>query len=213
GDVPVALSALGAPMRKHEPLEKPVFGLCRTEAWDRAEPTTRAAVEAAAARLELAGAQVREIVLGAPFAGLIETQIAIMGAEAAASLRRELDDRPYDLSPKLREFLEAGRAVTPERLRAAHFQADTCRRELEGLFKGVDALLTPASVGEAPVGLESTGDPLFNRIWTLLGNPCVSLPVLQGPAGMPLGLQLIGPRGRDETLLAAAEYVMREFAA
>ncbi|HEY6911169.1 MAG TPA: amidase [Myxococcales bacterium] len=213
GDVPVVLSALGAPMRKHDPLEKPVFGLCRTEAWDRAEPTTRAAVEGAAARLELAGAQVREIVLGAPFAGLIETQIAIMGAEAALSMRRELDERPYDLSQRLREFLEAGRAVTPERLRAAHFQADTCRRELEGLFKGVDALLTPAAVGEAPVGLESTGDPLFNRIWTLLGNPCVSLPVLQGPAGMPLGLQLVGPRGRDETLLAAAEYVMEEFAA
>lgn len=213
GDVAVALSALGAPLHKHELAAKPVFGLCKTEAWDRGEPTTRAAVEAAGARLELAGAQVREIVLGPPFAGLIETQIAIMGAEAAASLRRELDERPYDLSPRLREFLEAGRAVTPERLRAAHFQADTCRREMEGLFKGVDALLTPAAVGEAPVGLESTGDPLFNRIWTLLGNPCVSLPVLQGPAGMPLGLQLVGARGRDEVLLAAAEYVMREFAA
>jgi amidase len=212
-DVPLALSALGAPLRKHEPPAKPVLAVCKTEAWDRAEPTTRAAVEAAAARLELAGAQVREVVLGAPFAGLIETQIAIMGAEAAVSMRRELEQRPYDLSAKLREFLEAGRAVTPERLRAAHFQADTCRRELEALFKGVDALLTPAAVGEAPSGLESTGDPLFNRIWTLLGNPCVSLPVLQGPAGMPLGLQLVGPRGRDEVLLAAAEYVMGEFAA
>ncbi len=168
-------------------------------------------MEGAATRLELAGGQVRELALGPSFAGLIDAQIAIMGAEAAVSLRRELEERPYDLSPRLREFLEAGRAVTPERLRAAHFQADTCRRELEALFRGVDALLTPATVGEAPAGLASTGDPLFNRIWTLLGNPCVSLPLLQGPAGLPLGLQLVGPRGRDEVLLAAAEYVTRVF--
>jgi len=212
-DVPVALSALGAPLRKHEPAAKPVFALCRTEAWDRAEPATRSAIEGAAARLELSGAQLREVVLGAPFAGLIDSQIAIMGAEAAVSLRRELEERPHDLSERLREFLEAGRAVTPERLRAAHYQADTCRRELETLFKGVDALITPAAMGEAPEGLTTTGDPLFSRIWTLLGNPCVSLPVLQGPAGLPLGLQLVGPRGRDETLLGAAEYVLREFAA
>jgi hypothetical protein len=70
-----------------------------------------------------------------------------------------------------------------------------------------DVLLTPAAAGEAPVGLASTGDPAFSRIWTLLGVPCLSLPVLRGPAGLPLGLQLIGARGRDEDLLAAASWI------
>ncbi len=207
-DVPVAMAALGAPFRKHEVKQSPVFGLCRTEAWDRAEPSTRRVIEAAASRL---GA--REVGFGPSFAGLIDAQIAIMGAEAAVSLRGELERHADALSPRLLGFLEAGRSVSPERLRAAREQAERCRGELEAIFAEVDALLTPAAVGEAPQGLSATGDPVFSRIWTLLGTPCVSLPVLQGPAGLPIGLQLVGARGRDEALLASAAFVLQELAA
>ncbi|HZX93333.1 MAG TPA: amidase [Myxococcales bacterium] len=204
-DVPVALSALGAPLRPRPPESRPVFGLCKTETWDRAEPSTRSAVEAAAARLQRAGLEVREVQLGASFAGLVDAQIAIMGAEAAASLRFELEQRSSELSPRLREFLQTGRAVPAERLQAARERAERCRAELDAIFVGVSALLTTAAGGEAPLGVSATGDPLFCRIWTLLHTPCVSLPVLRGPAGLPLGLQLVGPRGRDEILFAAAE--------
>ena len=203
-DVPVAMAALGAPLRRHEPKREPVvFGLCRTEAWDRAEPSTRSAIEAVAARLDA-----REVKLGPAFDGLVEAQLAIMGAEAAVSLGRE---DPGGLSARLREFLEAGNAVPAERLRAAHAQAGRCRLELDAIFasSGVDALFTPAAAGEAPHGLAATGDPIFSRIWTLLGAPCASLPVLQGPAGLPLGLQLVGARGGDESLLASCAAVMR----
>ncbi len=100
--------------------------------------------------------------------------------------------------------------MTPERLRAARDQADRCRRELDGIFAGVDALLTPATLGEAPAGLDATGDPIFCRIWTLLGTPCFSLPVLSGPAGMPLGLQVVGSRGRDADLISAASWILRQ---
>ena len=79
---------------------------------------------------------------------------------------------------------------------------------MDEVLRGIDAVLTLAAAGEAPQGLAATGDPLFCRIWTLLGMPCVSLPVLHGPAWLPIGLQLAGARGADERLLAAAAFVM-----
>jgi len=201
-DVPLVLSVLSG--AEEEPIRtaKPKLGFCRTEAWPRATAETQKAVEGAASRL---GA--REIELGPAFDGLIDAQIAIMGAEAASELKEEPESR---LSAKLSTFLGDGAKVTPERLRAARDQADRCRRELDGIFAGVDALLTPATLGEAPAGLDATGDPIFCRIWTLLGTPCFSLPVLSGPAGMPLGLQVVGSRGRDADLISAASWILRQ---
>ena len=184
---------------------RPRLAFVRTEAWPRAEPSTQEAVEAAAARL-----RAPEMELGASFAGLVDAQIAIMGAEANEAMRAEPRDR---LSPRLQKFLDDGASVTPERLRAAHEQAERCRREIDGIFEDVDALVTPAAVGEAPRGLEATGDPLFCRIWTLLGTPCVSLPVLEGPAGLPVGLQVVGRRAAEGRLLGAAKWILSEMAA
>ena len=154
------------------------------------------------------GAEVREVELPASFKGLLEAQVAIMGGETAISLRRELEDSPGELSARLREVLEAGRACSAEQLAKAQAQAALCRGDLDRLLGPLDALLTLAVAGEAPVGLDSTGDPSFCRIWTLLGTPCVSLPVLRGPAGLPVGLQLVGKRGGDEELLGAAAFVL-----
>lgn len=181
---------------------RPRLGLCRTEAWPRATPETRAAVENAARRL---GA--REIDPGSSFAGLIDAQIAIMGAEAHQALRAKPQ---MQLSPRLRQFLQEGAKVSPTRLRAAHEQAESARRAIDAIFQDVDAVVTPAAVGEAPQGLEATGDPIFSRIWTLLGTPCISLPVLAGPEGLPVGLQVVGPHSGEARLLGAAEWVLGE---
>jgi amidase len=186
------------------PLEKPRLALCRTELWDRAEPSTRAAVEQASAALERAGAEVREIELGRSFQGLADAQIAIMGAEAVKALHLEPQGQ---LSPRMRDFLQQGTSVTAERLREARQQAERCRREIAQVFKGLDAVVTPAVVGEAPASLDSTGDPIFSRIWTLLHVPAISLPVLRGPAGLPVGLQLVAPIGADARLIAAAKWI------
>ena len=70
-----------------------------------------------------------------------------------------------------------------------------------------DVLIAPSACGEAPVGLEVTGDPIFSRMWTLLGSPCISLPMGLGSNGMPLGLQLIGPMRDEEALFRAARWV------
>ena len=200
-DVPLLLGALaGAPARE-VPEAKPRLAFCRTEAWPRAAPETRTLLEKAGMSL---GA--REIELGPGFTGLIDAQIAIMGAEAARALK---DEPEAEISGKLREFLRAGREVSAERLRAAREQADSCRRALDAIFEDLDAILTPAAVGEAPPGLDATGDPVFCRIWTLLGVPCVSLPVLQGPSGLPIGLQIVGRRGADERLVSSAAWILR----
>ncbi|HEX9579406.1 MAG TPA: amidase [Myxococcales bacterium] len=193
-DVPLLMTALGAPLQLRE--LKPRLAFCRTAQWHLCQ--TPELIERAAAAL---GAEESHL----SFAGLAEAQIAIMGAEAAQSMR---EDRSR-ISPGLREFLEAGARVTPDQLAAAHARADMGRGEIAALFTEFDAIVTPAAAGEAP-GIESTGDPAFSRIWTLLGVPSVSLPLLEGPAGLPVGLQLIGPRGEDERLLAAAAWVMQE---
>jgi len=197
-DIPLLVSVLAASPLQIRPA-RPRLGFCRTEAWAHVAPETQTAMEKAAKAL---GA--RDVDPGASFAGLIDAQIAIMGAEAAETLGDEPEER---LSPKLRDFLRAGTKVTPDRLAAAREQAERCRRELDATFEKVDVLLTPAAVGEAPEGLGATGDPIFCRIWTLLGVPCLSLPVLKGPAGLPIGLQIVGRRGHDAELLAAAAWI------
>jgi len=193
-DIPLFMSVLAPSPMQIRPA-RPRLGFCRTEAWARATPQTQTAMEKAAKAL---GA--RDVDPGPSFAGLIDAQIAIMGAEAAKTLGDEPEER---LSPKLREFLRAGTRVTPDRLAAAREQADRCRRELDATFEKLDTLLTPAAAGEAPEGLGATGDP----IWTLLGVPCLSLPVLKGPAGLPIGLQIVGRRGHDAELLGAASWI------
>jgi amidase len=84
--------------------------------------------------------------------------------------------------------------------------AEAFRRYLDDIFAGIDVLLTPSAAGEAPEGLGSTGDPSFNSIWTLAWTPCVTLPAGRGPKGLPLGIQLVGPRFADEKLLDQAAW-------
>ena len=71
-----------------------------------------------------------------------------------------------------------------------------------------DAILTPAATGVAPEGLAYGGDPIFNSMWTLLHAPCLSMPVMSGERGLPIGLQLVGPRYSDARIIAAARRVL-----
>jgi len=80
---------------------------------------------------------------------------------------------------------------------------------LDAFFGGCDAVLVPAAPGEAPVGLGNTGDPVFNRMWTLLGVPCVTLPARWAENGLPTGVQLVGRLGNDPRLLACAGFLER----
>ena len=111
------------------------------------------------------------------------------------------------LSPALRDYLEGARAVTAEDAEAAAALGEQCRGALPGVLAGLDALLVPGVLGEAPLRSEGhTGDPLLCRAWTLLGAPAISVPGLVGPAGLPIGVQLVGLPAGEERLLGAAAW-------
>jgi Asp-tRNA(Asn)/Glu-tRNA(Gln) amidotransferase A subunit family amidase len=169
-------------------------------------------VEGAARALAAAGALVRDVELAEDGDSLAEAQATVMGVEAASTLSHLRTSQPEALSSKLRKFLDAGLATPPGRYRAALALAEAGRRKAAETFLDVDVLLTPSAIGEAPAGLEATGDPAFNRITTLLGLPCLNVPGAVGPEGLPVGLQLVGRAGGDAALLAVATWVTAQLA-
>jgi Asp-tRNA(Asn)/Glu-tRNA(Gln) amidotransferase A subunit family amidase len=183
------------------------IGICRTYEWKHALPETIAALEAAALKLGAAGAAVSEIKLPPTYANLVQAQCDIMFVEEAQSLAYERLAHAASLSGNLRGALDAGFAVTPERYDAAQTLARNCRRTLADVFADCDVLLAPSAPGAAPAGLTMTGDPVFNRMWTLLRTPCVTLPVAAAANGLPVGLQVIGAFGSDVETLAAAHWI------
>ena len=187
--------------------EAPRIGMCRTYEWDRAQPETIAAFEDVAKRLRAAGARVHDVTLPPPFAGLADAQVSIMVSEVARSLSHEWLVHRESLSAEMIAMIEAGLAVSPERYDAARSLARTCRATLPEIFDGFDVLVAPSTAGEAPLGIKATGDPLFNRIWTLLRTPCVHLPSGLGPRGLPVGVTVAGPIGADRATLLAADWI------
>ena len=185
----------------------PRIGLCRSPQWDRATPEMQAALEDAGRRLSAAGAVVRDFTLPDPFNGMLAAQMAVGTWE----IGRTLADEYLRHGDKLRELLRqrCGEAwdVKPEDYLAAQKLARECRAMFPQALGEFDVLLTPAATGEAPKGLDWTGDPCFNQMWTLLYGPCVSLPAALGPNGLPLGLQVVGRMDDDARTLAAAHWV------
>jgi len=187
--------------------EKPRIGLCRTHEWDQADNDSQSAVLAAAKSLEAAGAALVDVALPASFADLVEQQKLVMAQNAARDLAFEYNQHRDRISRHVIALIEQGRAVDFTTYQAALAAAKEGRRLLDGIFEDVDVLLCPSAPGEAPRGLHGTGDPIFNRMWTLLGNPCVNLPGHLGGTGLPVGVQAVGAHGQDEKLLAHCQWM------
>jgi Asp-tRNA(Asn)/Glu-tRNA(Gln) amidotransferase A subunit family amidase len=188
------------------------FGLYRTPMWDQAEPSTAAALDHARAALERAGARVGEIAVPPEHHGLTAAQETIMGFELVRSLAYERLRHSAELSPRLAQLLDAGMAVGADAYDAAQAETAAARARLDVFFGACDAVLAPAAPGAAPPGLGYTGDPVFNRMWTLLGAPCITLPSIWGENGLPTGIQLVGRIGDDIRLMAAALFAERALA-
>jgi len=193
-----------------EPPFPPRLAFVKSPAWDRAEEETRAAFQELTTAL---GDLVEELELPESARAAWDWHRTIMEAEMAASLDAEWEKGRNRLSESLRGRLARGREV-----RALDYQQALARIPLlnagfEDLFARCDAILTPAAPGTAPRGLDSTGDPAFCTLWTLCGMPAISLPLMQGANGLPLGVQLVGPRAGDARLLRTARWLVAQVAA
>ena len=187
----------------------PRIALCRTPWWTDLDPAVQEGLYVVAGHLARGGAEVAEIMLPTGFAALVDAQKTVMAHEAAASLGAEVDRHGEAFSAALRRIVAEGRTISRPRYLEALRQAEECRRDLGATFSSHDLLLTPASSGEAPEGLDATGDPLHSRSWTLLGLPTLTLPALRGPTGLPLGVQCVADAGQDERLLGAGAFIER----
>jgi Asp-tRNA(Asn)/Glu-tRNA(Gln) amidotransferase A subunit family amidase len=196
----------------HRPIAKldtpPRIAVCFTPHKNELQPEGIAAIEDAAARLAKAGARVGEYAMPQEMFTMREGQktlSAFEGPRAAADEAR----RFYDLLSKSfqEDKLAAGAKIDYATWVAARKLGERGRAAVDATFADIDVILTPPARGEAPPGLERTGDATFNLLWTYLWMPCVTLPYTRGPAGLPVGIQLVGRQHEDAKLLDLAAWV------
>lgn len=179
-------------------------GFCRTFEWGEIDPVGRDVVEAGVAGLT-DHLDVVDVDLPVMMRGIVQAQQVIMNVECADELADVRAEHGDLLSSTLLQVLDAGEAWRWAYGPAVDHAA-LGRALLDQLFAEVDVLIAPAVLGEPP-GVESTGDPLLCRMWTLLGTPAIAVPGLTGPSGLPVGVQVIAPPGRDAIALGAAERI------
>jgi Asp-tRNA(Asn)/Glu-tRNA(Gln) amidotransferase A subunit family amidase len=201
-----------SPANLHSAFESPPtesrIAFVRSPVWGEAEQSTQQTFLALAAEL---GSSCDEADLPEAFGEAVGAHRILMIAGIARNLRAYADDDA--LSAYMRATIDEGRGIAA----VDYLAALDCRAQLgaaiDKLFEPYDAILTPAAPAEAPIGLETTGSPIFCTLWTLIGMPAISLPLLRGPHGMPLGVQLVGRRHGDGRLLRAARWLTERLAA
>jgi Asp-tRNA(Asn)/Glu-tRNA(Gln) amidotransferase A subunit family amidase len=185
----------------------PRVGVCRSINWSQAEPGMKTAFEDAAARLERAGAVLVDAEMSDVFAGIETSFRVISTVEGTRALGEEIARHLASLNHYIRSAHEQAKVNDQAAYDKAQQHALACRRSLAETFGRCDVLITPSAAGEAVADLTSVSNSAFNRIWTLMHTPAVSLPVANGPNGMPLGLQVVGPAGADDRTIATAQWI------
>src|SRR5262245_34277441 len=186
------------------PLE-PMLAFIKTPHWELVDAEAK---EAFGELIEALGEQVEEVELFPSAHAAWDWHQTIMDVEMAANFEREWTHGRDQLSPQLRTLIERGREVRAVDYQRALRSLPPVVDSLDELFmERYDAILTPAARGTAPKGLAATGDPRFCTLWTLLGMPALSLPLMQGAGGLPLGVQLVGRRHFDARLLRTARWL------
>lgn len=188
-----------------EPPLPPMFAFIKTPMWDRADDETK---EGFAEIIEDLGSQAEEVELFPSAVDAWQWHQNIMSAEMAANLEREWEKSRDRLSEQVRTLIKRGQEVRAIDYQRALAQINPIHESFVELFEQrYDAILTPAAPSAAPKGLSSTGDPAFCTLWTLCGMPAISLPLLQSTNGLPIGVQLVGPRLGDARLLRTARWL------
>jgi Asp-tRNA(Asn)/Glu-tRNA(Gln) amidotransferase A subunit family amidase len=189
----------------------PRIALVRTHLWAQASAAMQNAVETAARIGEAAGAKVADLTLAPLLQDAYEAQFTIQDYEVFRALAFEYERHRDMIGIQLREQLDRAAAVSADRYDAARRTASRGRQLLADAMAQHDIIMTPSAPGAAPRGLGSTGDPMFNRLWTLMGAPCVNIPGFYD-SDLPLGIQIVGRFGRDRATLEAALFLQRAIA-
>jgi Asp-tRNA(Asn)/Glu-tRNA(Gln) amidotransferase A subunit family amidase len=183
----------------------PKLAFVRSPAWEHAADDTKAGF---AELVDALGERVQELELPEVFDDAIEQHRIIMEADLAKSFAAEYERGREQLSARLCEMIERGQQVRAVDYNRAVDQIQLLNTALGEIFRHYDAIVTPAAPGEAPTGLDSTGSPIFCTIWTLCGVPALTLPLLSGAAGLPIGVQLVAQKGDDARLLRTARWLV-----
>ncbi|MBX2837919.1 MAG: amidase [Gammaproteobacteria bacterium] len=190
-----------------EPPLPPKFAFVKTAAWDQADSDTQ---EGLAEVVDALGDQVTEVSLADSFSGVWSDIKAINEAEIAAWYGPLYRNAKEQLDPSNISQIESGMAISASRYIEAMGQRSHLNGILEEIFDEYDAIICPSAIGEAPKGLSVTGDPVFCSPWSLCGVPAVTLPLLQGSDGLPIGVQLVGANLDDGRLLRTARWLHQE---
>jgi Asp-tRNA(Asn)/Glu-tRNA(Gln) amidotransferase A subunit family amidase len=193
------------------PPAAPRIALARTHLWPQASAAMQQAVESAARSAAAAGATVVDLTLPPILEEAYAAQFVIQDYETFRSRAFEYDRHRDQLGKELRDSLDAAAAITADTYDAARRTSSRARQVFADAMADYDVILTPSALGAAPHGLGSTGNPMFNRLWTLMGTPCVNVPGLS-EGELPLGIQIVGRFGRDRAALEAALFVERAIA-
>jgi Asp-tRNA(Asn)/Glu-tRNA(Gln) amidotransferase A subunit family amidase len=208
-DAAYALGAMtGRPdLRVDDALGSPRSGVVTQDFAGEPEPDSAAALEHAIAAAEKAGARLRRMALPAIFGEAWTIHPPLQDYEARQALAWEYEHHREAIPPLLRKALDEAQSLDPATYDAAKRTANQARAALKEVFADVDVLLTFSAPGAAPATLKATGNARFNRLWTLMGVPCVSVPGFVNGAGLPVGVQIIAPFARDRVGLGAAHFV------
>jgi Asp-tRNA(Asn)/Glu-tRNA(Gln) amidotransferase A subunit family amidase len=189
----------------------PRIALVRTHLWPQASAAMQEALEHAGRIAEAAGAKLTELTLPPILEEAYAAQFRIQDYEVFRSLAFEYYRHRDQIGKDLRDQLDTGAAISADDYDAARRTASRARQVLADTMAEHDVILTPSAPGAAPRGLTATGNPMFNRLWTLMGPPCINVPGLR-EGQLPLGIQIVGRFGRDRAALEAALFVERAIA-
>jgi Asp-tRNA(Asn)/Glu-tRNA(Gln) amidotransferase A subunit family amidase len=182
----------------------PRLAAVRSPVWSQADPQTQEHFLRIVDRLRSGGAEIREQELPESFERAHAVHRTIMygeGARVFAELQRRERNR---ISPRLNALIDEGLGIADSALARSLEQKAQLAAELDAFLQSFDGIITPPARGEAPADLTQTGDPTFCTIWSLCGVAAVTIPAGMGPQGLPLGLQIAGPRSSDSRTLSVA---------
>ena len=191
---------------KQKPPMEPLFAYIKLPFMNELDDNTKEVFEELKDKLK---GRVDEIELPEGFNGIPSWHKIIMESDMARSFSIEYTKSKDKLSDTIIETIERGQKYTAVEYNDALSKIDVANSYFNQFFYDYDAILTPSAVGEAPKGLTSTGNPIFSTIWTYCGMPCISLPLLSGRNGLPIGVQLVSSLFDDERLFRNASWLTK----